>query len=281
MSKKFLLEAFSRLPGRLQGIIIYWYKLFRFLPRNIKAGVLTLLLGDRKITDLNAFEQRYYSQNGEDGILKILFRRIGTTNKHCVEFGISPRWGLRYRSRATEGNSVYLSKNGWKCLWMDGKGDGTRVKKEIITAENINTLFKKYDVPAEFDLLSIDIDSNDYWVWKAIEGYSPRIVVVEYNASVPPTESKSVAYDPLLQWDGTNYFGASLLAFQRLGAARGYTLLVCDESGTNAFFIRNDLLKDDFDVKDIRDIYKPPAYGHIVEGRHIGHPASTRSMMPV
>ena len=101
----------------------------------------------------------------------------------------------------------------------------SNIKKEKVDASNINFLLAKYSVPREFDLLSIDIDSNDYYVWKALEGYSPRIVVIEYNASFPPTESKTIKYDPNFVWDGTNYYGASLLALKKLGQSKGYILI--------------------------------------------------------
>lgn len=271
MLKTILTPLFKKLPDSQKKIVIYYYKLARYAGKNIRGAVLRRSLGSKKIGRLEDFEQRFDSQNGEDGMLAATFRKIGTTDKYCVEFGIHP----------DEGNSVYLAKHGWQCLWMDGKGDGARVKKEIITADNINALFEKYSVPEEFDLLSIDIDSNDYWVWKALGGYRPRVVVIEYNASVPPTESKTVAYDPALTWDGTNYFGASLLALQKLGAEKGWTLVATDTTGTNAFFIRNDLVAEHFEVRSTEDIYTPPAYGAIENGRHIGHPRSSRSMVSV
>jgi hypothetical protein len=164
---------------------------------------------------------------------------------------------------------------------MDGNGNGNNIKKEYVTAENINQLFDKYNVPRKFDLLCIDIDSNDYWVWKAINGYFPRVVVTEYNASIPSTESKTVKYDPNMHYDGTDYFGASLLALMKLGKSKGYTLIGCDNTGTNAFFIRNDLIKNNFEIKNIEEIYKQPGYGKIVNGKHIGHPKSNKPMISV
>jgi hypothetical protein len=229
-----------------------------------------------RIDDINAFEQRIYSQNGEDGIIRIIFHKIGHANKFCVEFGVFD---------GSECNTRYLiEKHGWRYLHMDG-GDYKRlytdVKKEFITAENINLLFRKYNVPEEFDLLSIDIDFNDYWVWKAIEGYRPRAVVIEYNSSIPPTESKAVKYEPYGRSYGTNYFGASLLAFVKLGELKGYTLVGCDKTGTNAFFVRSDLVGDHFTIKDIKEVYRPPAYGQIVNGKFIGHPPSDKPFIDV
>src|SRR5262249_41502056 len=137
-------------------------------------------------------------------------------------------------------NTAYLARHGWTGLLMDveaAPGARIPVHQERITAENVEALFGKYGVPPAFDLLSIDIDGNDYWGWKAITAFRPRVVVIEYNASVPPTESRTIAYDPTFRWEGTDYFGASLLALATLGQDKGYLLVGCDRSGTNAFFV--------------------------------------------
>lgn len=150
------------------------------------------------------------------------------------------------------------------------------MQKEFITAENINSLFKKYAVPQDFDLLSIDIDGNDYWVWQAIEGYSARVVVIEYNSSLLPNESKSIRYDPSFTWDGTNYYGASLLALAKLGGVKGYTLIGCDSRGVNAFFVRNDLVGGRFVLRPVAESYSKPGHGLMIDGRFIGHHPTPR-----
>ena len=96
----------------------------------------------------------------------------------------------------------------------------------------------------EIDLLSIDIDFNDYWVWKAIAAVSPRVVVIEHNAGLRPPLSLTVPYQPNRGGDGTNFFGASLEALVRLGRAKGYRIVGCNISGSNAFVVREDLCAD-------------------------------------
>jgi len=242
--------------------------------KNLLASLISPFLRDRELCNLNLFEQKIYSQNGEDGILKTIFYKIGTTNKFCVEFGVGG---------GGECNTRYLiEKQGWNFLQMDSRGKSTSsIKKELITAENVNSIFKKYKVPKQFDLLSIDIDFNDYWVWQAIQGYSPRVVVIEYNASIPPTRSEVVRYDPHARWDGTNYFGASLLALEKLGKAKGYTLVACERRGVNAFFVRDDLIKGHFKVRSASEIYKPPKYGRMVNFKYVGYPPSRKSTISV
>lgn len=264
---------YNQLPTHWQKRLFRYVVLYRhgWLVQNFKALMQRVFLGRNKIKDFAKFEQKALSQHGEDGLIKTIFNKIGTTNKFCVEFGV----------HLNEGNTLYLKSKGWDCLWMDAQGDGEVIKKEFITAENINQLFIKYNVPNEFDLLSIDIDFNDYWVWKAIEGYSPRVVIVEYNASVAVTESKAVPYDPNDYWAGDDYFGASLLALVNLGKTKGYTLITCDTSGANAFFVRNDLIQDNFEIRSIVEIYNKPGYGEKINNEYVGHPKSGKHMIPV
>ncbi len=156
------------------------------------------------LTDLAAAEKKVCSQNGEDGVLAAIFVAVGVTNRYFVEFGVDD---------AAECNTACLLQQGWTGLMMDGEGISRNplasVEREHITAENINELLAKYHVPRDFDLLSIDIDGNDYWVWKAI-AHRPRVLVIEYNASVPPELRRVIPYDPHFRWSGSDYFGASL-----------------------------------------------------------------------
>lgn len=212
------------------------------------------------IADLATFERKFHSQNWEDGIIEAIFAAIGTTNRYFVEFGVED---------GTVCNSRRLLELGWTGLQMDGREAGSDPvrKQEFIRAENINDLFRKYSVPAEFDLLSIDIDGNDYWVWKAIAGYRPRVVVMEYNSSVPASESRTVPYDTDFRWDGTEYFGASLLALAKLGREKGYTLVGCDSNGINAFFVQDALVPGRFLTKPPVELYRPLGPEHGVRPR--------------
>jgi hypothetical protein len=225
-------------------------------------------------TNLSPFEASVYSQNGEDGIIEELFHRIGTHSKYGVEFGVED---------GAECNSRRLLEDGWRVLRMDGSNSAPTIKQEFITAENINKLFKKYDVPHNLDFLCIDIDFNDYWVWKAIdEEFNPRLVVVEYNASVSPAKARTVKYDAKRIWDGSDYFGGSLRAMAKLARSRGYSLVYCESRGVNAFFVRNDLLNDRV-VKALSpaEAYVGPGYGHFDDDGASGHPQSKEHMIEV
>lgn len=215
------------------------------------------------VTDLNRYERRFRSQQGEDGILQALFKILGTTDKYCVEFGVGS---------GRQCNTAHMAgRCGWTGLWMDGKvpkrSTALPVRQEFITAENILDLFKKYAVPTEFDLLSIDLDGNDYWIWKKLAAYRPRVVIMEYNASIPPTESKVMPYNPSHLWDRTDYYGASLLALERLGRSKGYSLVACDNFGVNAFFVRDDVNRGKLLTPGAGALYKAARYrggqGHV------------------
>ena len=117
-------------------------------------------------------------------------------------------------------------------------------------------------MPAEFDLLSIDIDGNDYWVWQAVTHYKPRVVVIEYNALYGPSAPWIMEYNAAHCWDGTScYHGASLKSLETLGAGKGYRLVGCDITGMNAFFVREDLVKNLFEEPfTSENHYETPKY---------------------
>jgi hypothetical protein len=204
--------------------------------------------------NLAASERKIYSQNGEDGVIAALFAEVGVTNRFLVEFGCAD---------GIECNAAHLIEQGWTGLLMDAGGISNNprctVHKEFVTAENINALFRKYDVPPEFDLLSIDIDGNDFWVWQRIEA-RPRVVVIEYNANIPPNLRRAIAYDPNFVWSSTDYVGASLLALKELGQQKRYTLVYCERAGVNAFFVADELLPADFKPRSIEAIHRPANY---------------------
>lgn len=207
-------------------------------------------------------ERREFSQNGEDGIIEAIIGMVGVTNRYCVEFGVED---------GTECNVRYLlKKRGWTGLLMDGGHEDPHINlhKEFITAENIEELFRKHSVPEKFDLLSIDIDGNDYWVWKAITHYHPRIVIIEYNAHIPPEIAETIPYNPAFVWDKTDYYGASLLALKSLGETKGYTLLGTDKNGVNAFFIQSSLMPGRFAPPLWPGTYHPPTFKGKPGNRH-------------
>lgn len=220
----------------------------------------------------NASEKKVYSQHGEDGIIKAVFEHIGTSTEFFVEFGVED---------GTECNTRYLKESGWRGLWMDGSGDNIHVQREFVMAENINELFQKYAVPEEFDLLSIDIDGNDLWVWKALDArYQPRLVIIEYNPTLPPTLNRTIEYDPRFIWDKTDYFGASLKALDELALQKGYRLVCCNKMGVNAFFLRQDIIeRASIEALTPDRAYYPVNLGLGLHFSHRGHNKAAERMV--
>lgn len=195
---------------------------------------------------LTESELRCFSQHGEDGVIGEILARIGIAAGFFVEFGIET--GL-------EGNCVFLADVlGWEGLFIEpdeasytdlsAKYAGierVRTINSVVTPDNVEELFAGAGVPPEPDLLSIDVDGQDYWIWEALNAFRPRVVVIEYNALLPPGRQLAQPRGLAEAWDGTDYFGASLDAVCALGERKGYRLVHTDLAAVNAFFVRSDV----------------------------------------
>ena len=192
------------------------------------------------------------SQNEEDGIIHAIFDTVGDGSRRFVEIGAGTNGG----------NSGFLaSECGWSGMMLEANEDrlsklkmhfeplGITCLGNWVARENINDFIRDSGCEGEIDLLSIDIDGNDYWIWEAITACSPRLVIIEYNSLFGPDRAVVVPYDP--EFDrhrfveaaegGHYYFGASLQALSRLAEQKGYRLVVTEPRGVNAFFLRNDV----------------------------------------
>jgi len=202
-----------------------------------------------RLINLNEFEYKVYSQNGEDGIIDNIFSKIGYFNKYYVEFGGGAR---------TDNTRLLRERFGFSGLLMNNSIEDLSIncRKEFITRENINSLFVKYNVPFEFDFLSIDIDTNDWYIWNAIDNkYRPRVVCIEYNAKFKPSEDMLVKYDPKAVWELDNYFSGSMKAYYILGRKKNYSIVCADNRGVNLFFVRDDL-KPELIFENVNNIDK-------------------------
>jgi hypothetical protein len=203
---------------------------------------------------LEDVELRVFSQNGEDGILLYLLALVGWESRRFVEIGIQDGW---------ECNCANLAKHlGWSGRFVEGDpasaalarqhfdwDAGTRnrdiaVLAAYVTRESVDTLLDEGGA-APADLLSIDIDGMDWWIWQAVRCVRPRIVAIEYNAAFGPERAVTVPYQAVFdRWAAHPsglYYGASLAALERLGREKGFRLVGCDSAGVNAFFVRDDV----------------------------------------
>ncbi|NTE04801.1 FkbM family methyltransferase [Agrobacterium tumefaciens] len=199
---------------------------------------------------LKIFENNIKSQFGEDGVISEIFKRLGTKNKICVEFGA---WDGEHFS-----NTWNLWNNQeWSAYLIEGDkgkiGDLIKNTKQFpkvfpinryIVPEGIDSLdsiLGEYpSIPRNFDLLSIDIDSDDYQIFKALNNYRPRLIIIEYNPTIPP-------HLDVVQVE-KEYFGSSALAIDRLASEKGYSLVHMTD--TNMFFIE----KKELDTMNIKEV---------------------------
>jgi len=204
---------------------------------------------------LAEFAHSVHSQNGEDGIIDHIFSVIGKDSRLFVEFGFG----------VPECNCLRLVEEGWHGLFIDSDSDKCLAMRNMIAEMNRgggftvnklltvdNTEGALIGMPDEIDLLSIDVDGNDYWLWKAIERIRPRVVVIEFNRALGPEVSATIPYDAGFTWAHDNYYGASLRALEKLGKEKGYKLIGCEPKGVNAFFLRDDIY--DFEAVDLVDV---------------------------
>jgi hypothetical protein len=202
--------------------------------------------------DYRQAEFRVFSQWGEDGIIQYLLRYVSIARPIFVEFGVE---------NYTESNTRFLlTNNQWAGLVIDGSSENIdyirrdqiywasnlKAEHSFITEDNINQLLSKNGIYGDIGLLSVDIDGNDYWVWRAINAISPRIIICEYNSHFGPTAEVTTPYDAAFVRDSAHfskiYYGASISALTSLASARGYSLVASNSVGNNIFFVRNDLV---------------------------------------
>jgi hypothetical protein len=186
--------------------------------------------------NLLQFENNIQSQYGEDGVIEEIFNRIGYKNKICVEFGA---WDGQYLS-----NSWNLWHNkDWSAYLIEGDQKRAEELKENLKdfpkatsihsfvmpegESSLDRILSKYDVPKDFDMLSIDIDGDDYHVFAKLTNYRPRLVIIEFNPTIPPGIE-------LIQ-DLGEYIGASSLSLIKLAEQKNYIPVHITQ--TNLFFI--------------------------------------------
>lgn len=234
---------------------------------------------------LEPFGFKVYSQNDEDGILEEIFNRIGISNGSFCEIGVE---------NGLECNTLYLLHKGWKGSWLEGnekqkpfiesKFNSILRNKRLslgigyVTPENINDAIAKtlefieLD-PVNLDFLSIDIDGMDVYLLEALK-WRPKVICIEYNAKFPANIIKRPTYDPNYSWSGGDFMGSSLRSLAESAGKINYSLVSTNFVGANAFFVRDDLLNDNFDqTLVVSDLYNPPRYwllfDHYMNG--IGH----------
>ena len=210
----------------------------------------TLNSAKTKIENLSEVEFQVFSQFGDDGIIQYLIDKLPIKNKTFIEFGVE-----NYKESNTR---FLLVNNYWAGMIIDGDlANINQIKNSqlysfydlkaihsFITKDNINELIKSSGLNKEVGILSIDIDGNDYWVWKEIQEIEPQIIICEYNSLFGFEESVTIPYQSdFVRGKSTpfNFYGTSLKAAHLLATERGYFFIGCNSAGNNAYFINNNL----------------------------------------
>ena len=194
-------------------------------------------MSQQKSNPIN-FRKTVTSQWGDDGVIEEIFRRIGTENTFCVEFGA---WDGKHLSNTWD----LWHNQSWSAILIEGDEERTRELEKSIAdfkevkahnavvtpdgADSLDNILTRLKAPTHLDLLSVDIDGDDYYIFESLTKFIPRVVVIEYNPTIPPEID-------LIQARG-EYFGASALALVNLAKKKGYGLVGCTE--TNCFFVLN------------------------------------------
>lgn len=208
----------------------------------------------KKLNSLSEVEFKVFSQWGDDGIIQWLINNLEFPNKTFVEFGVE-----NYR----ESNTRFLMMNdNWSGLVMDGSKKNVAqiinseyfwkyelsAKAVFIGADNINSLLSSSGFEREVGILHIDLDGNDYWIWKKINVIAPIVVILEYNSLFGMDRAVTTPYDKSFFRTNAHYsnlyFGASLPALNQLSVDKGYSFIGCNSAGNNAYFVRTDKLND-------------------------------------
>lgn len=244
----------------------YFLNKYEFEKQKILIG--KLLSENVKYKNINTLfdaEFSVFSQFGDDGIIQWLINNLDIPNKTFIEFGVED-----YR----ESNTRFLMINdNWSGFIMDGSRNNIdKIKKSeyfwkydlqaksvFITKENINFHLQSVGFDQEVGILHIDLDGNDYWIWKEINVIKPIILILEYNSVFGFDRFISVPYKDDFRRNKAHYsnlyFGASLPALYNLSVHKGYTFIGSNSAGNNAYFIRNDKMNGKIKELTIKEGY--------------------------
>lgn len=256
--------------------------LLRINLRNLEKKEKSILLNAKLIINsrnkdsrnINDYEFSAFSQWGEDGILNHLINNLNINAKNFIEFGVE---------NYLESNTRFiLQNNNWSGLILDNDEKNIReiqshyyywkhdlkAKYAHITAENINQIIQENISQKDLGILSIDVDGNDYWIWKNLDVVDAQIVVIEYNSRFGKDKSVTIPYDPNFQREKFHpsmlYYGASLKALCKLAELKNLKLVGTNIAGNNAFFVKKDLLNDRIKETTIEKCFR---YGKFRESR--------------
>jgi len=237
----------------------------------INQGIIISKINENNSTkNIKNYEFKIFSQWGEDGIIQYLIKSIEIKNKTFIEFGVEDFFESNCR--------FLLMKDDWQGFVIDGsKSNIQRLKSSyfywkyhldavwsFITKDNIEWILKKSGFDNDVGILSIDLDGNDYYILEAIQEFTPRLLICEFNPVFGGHRKISIPYQS--DFHRTNahhsnlYWGASLAAMTHLAKKKGYSLVGTNSAACNAFYVRDDLVNDKVEVLSVEAAYSPSNY---------------------
>jgi hypothetical protein len=208
------------------------------------------------------------SQCGQDGLFEKIFEIIGTKNRWCVEFGaydgkhLSNTWNL-IANHGWHGVLIEGSEARFQGLVQNHQGNNVTCLNKYVHYEgddSLDNLLAATAIPEDFDLLSIDIDGNDWHVWNSLTKYRPRVVCMEFNPTIPNEVYFVQDANPSINQ------GCSLLAQVELAKSKGYELVVT--SSWDGIFVAAEYFPS-FGIKDnsVDAMFDPyPYVTHLLQG---------------
>jgi len=190
-----------------------------------------------------------YSQGDQDGILRKIFKTIGIVNHAAVEFGFgyvanSGHSGEQLIEHNSGLNTRFLREKGWNVTYFDAliNDSVAGIKAVTLAEDNIVSSFRAAGVPTEVDYVSIDVDSIDVWLLKALlTEYLPRVISIEYNKNflswMHITHTRKWH-----AWTQRSVYGASAGAIDYVARVNGYRVVNIMPIGLDMFLVRKDLL---------------------------------------
>ncbi|MCZ8331776.1 MAG: hypothetical protein O9282_10735 [Flavobacterium sp.] len=253
----------------------YKIKLYRQLSPSTQIQQVTLFhyyidcLRSNNLPNFNATGFKVFSQFEEDGKLLYIFSILGMGNKTFVDLGSNDCVNSNCANLAVHFN--------WKGLFVDGDKNLIEIGKKFykktpnfwsykpkfvhafLTKKNVNNIIQTEGFEGEIELLSIDIDGNDYWIWESLEIIQPKVVIIECQLAFG-LEEKVIPYREDFKEDVRNSdnYGASALALQKLGKQKGYRLVGANEYGNNLFFIKNGLAEVQLPEVSVESLLQHP-----------------------
>jgi hypothetical protein len=214
--------------------------------------------------DPETWEFSGFSQNGEDGILEVLRKKLLKRNRYFIEIGSADgidnnsAWLViveKYRGLMIEGSPKLVAR---AMRMVANYSLGLQCLNIFVNLDTIKAikLASQYLDP---DVLSLDIDGIDYYVAQALlaEGFKPKIFVVEYNSTFGPNLSKTINYERNFVYTSAHsselYYGVSIAAWRKLFEENGYRFITVDRNGVNAFFVDPAYFSSDF-LSNIKSI---------------------------